>query len=170
MYEGRHAARDARHDEDAMMPLAVDLRPARDVRLVEQAGAVLAYPGPHQVPVLPAGWAPLSREQQRAVLRACEGAADSILFRLGSLWEPGFEYRVSRLGRELWAGLSVVSKCLSGSDASKARASEITHELLGLAQDPIQAVRIAVDFFNWDLEAHGQAWRLDVQVTTPNHA
>jgi hypothetical protein len=34
--------------------------------------------------------------------------------------------------------------------------------LLGLAWEPLAALRIATDFFNWDLEAHGQAWRLSV--------
>jgi hypothetical protein len=35
-------------------------------------------------------------------------------------------------------------------------------QLLGLAWEPLGALRIATDFFNWDLEAHGQAWRLSV--------
>ncbi len=35
-------------------------------------------------------------------------------------------------------------------------------QLLGLAWEPLAALRIATDFFNWDLEAHGQTWRLGV--------
>ena len=150
----------------------VDIRPARDVRLVEHQGVVMAYPGPHRVPVLPAGWAPLTRDQQAAVLRACDDAQNAVLFRLGSLWEPGCEYRVYRLVNESWAGLSVVTKGALGEGAavSGGQGSTDTNlQLLGLGRDPLQVVRIAIDFFNWDLEAHGQAWRLDVQVTTPSH-
>jgi hypothetical protein len=32
--------------------------------------------------------------------------------------------------------------------------------LLGLAWEELRAVNLALDFFNWDLEAHGQGWRL----------
>jgi hypothetical protein len=32
------------------------------------------------------------------------------------------------------------------------------------------ALRIATDFFNWDLEAHGQPWRLSVQDTDVEHS
>ena len=35
-------------------------------------------------------------------------------------------------------------------------------QLLGLAWEPLAALRIATDFFNWDLEAHGKSWRLSV--------
>jgi hypothetical protein len=35
-------------------------------------------------------------------------------------------------------------------------------QLLGLAFEPLVALQIAADFFNWDLEAHGQHWRLNV--------
>jgi hypothetical protein len=137
----------------------VEVLPARGVRLIEQDGNVVAYPEPHRTPVLPAGWAPLSREQQDAVLSACDAASDCLVFRLGSLWERGAEYRVYRLANELWGGLSVVAKsadpAMSGSPARN-------QHLIGLAWDTLRAVRIAVDFFNWDLQAHGQAWRLCV--------
>ncbi len=138
---------------------SVGVRPARRVRLIEQGGLVVAYPEPHRTPVLPAGWAPLTRDQQDAVLRACDLAPDCLIFKLGSLWEPGCEYRVYRLATEQWAGLSVVCKY-----AAPGQATGTPHnvQLLGLSWEPVCALRLATDFFNWDLEAHGQTWRLDV--------
>jgi hypothetical protein len=139
---------------------SVVVRPARRVRLIEQSGIVVAYPEPHRTPVLPAGWAPLTRDQQDAVLRACDSAPDCLIFRLGSLWEPGCEYRVYRLTTEQWAGLSVVSKCATSGQGNAALRNV---QLLGLSWQPLGALKLAADFFNWDLEAHGQSWRLDVQ-------
>ena len=138
----------------------INVRPARDVRLIEKEGRVVAYPEPHRTPVLPAGWAPLSREQQDAVLRACGASPESMMFRLGSLWEPAAEYRVYRLANELWGGLSIVAKAVGHAN----------RQLLGLAWDTRQAVTVAVDFFNWDLEAHGQPWRLDVRSGGAEHS
>ena len=144
----------------------VGVRPARRVRLIEHAGAIVAYPEPHRTPVLPPGWAPLSREQQEAVQRACDAAPECLIFKLGSLWEPGCEYRVYRLATEQWAGLSVVCK-FAGSEprwteAAGHQSGPCNGQLLGLAWEPLAALRIATDFFNWDLEAHGQTWRLGV--------
>jgi len=131
------------------------------VRLIEHQGIVVAYPEPHRTPVLPSGWAPLTRDQQEAVQRACDASPECLIFRLGSLWEPGCEYRVYRLATEQWAGLSVVCKfaaeAWNGPDARPCNGM-----LLGLAFEPLSALRIASDFFNWDLEAHGQSWRLSV--------
>ena len=145
---------------------SIDVRPARGVRLIEQGGKVLAFPEPHRTPVLPAGWAPLSREQQEAVLVACDTAPESMVMRLGSLWEPESEYRVYRLTNELWGGLSIVSKALVTAPGDKLTImngpAAGNHQLLGLAWDTSRAAKIAVDFFNWDLEAQGQPWRLDV--------
>jgi hypothetical protein len=140
---------------------SVAVRPARRVRLIEHSGVVVAYPEPHRTPVLPAGWAPLSLEQQEAVQRACDAAQECLIFRLGSLWEPGCEYRVYRLPNEQWAGLSVV--CKFAPPVSGVEAAPCNFQLLGLAWDAIGALRIATDFFNWDLEAHGQPWRLSVE-------
>jgi hypothetical protein len=109
---------------------------------------------------LPAGWAPLSQEQQDAVLRACDAANDCLIFKLGSLWEPGCEYRVYRLTSEQWSGLSIVCKHAPRHESNQAGPSNF--QLLGIAFDPLCALRIATDFFNWDLEAHGQPWRLSV--------
>ena len=144
----------------------VGVRPARRVRLIEHAGVIVAYPEPHRTPVLPPGWAPLSREQQEAVQRACDAAPECLIFKLGSLWEPGCEYRVYRLATEQWAGLSVVCK-FAGAEPRWAEAPGhhsglCNAQLLGLAWEPLAALRIATDFFNWDLDAHGQTWRLGV--------
>ena len=145
---------------------AVGVRPARRVRLIEHAGVIVAYPEPHRTPVLPPGWAPLSREQQEAVQRACDAAPECLIFKLGSLWEPGCEYRVYRLATEQWAGLSVVCKFAGAeprwTEAPGHQSSPCNAQLLGLAWEPLAALRIATDFFNWDLEAHGQTWRLGV--------
>ena len=153
---------------------SIKVRPARDVRLIEQEGLVVAYPEPHRTPVLPSGWAPLSREQQDAVLSACDAAPESMVFRVGSLWEPGTEYRVYRLANELWGGLSIASKAMGNGHADARLALPPTasgnRQLLGLARDTIRAVAVAVDFFNWDLQAHGQPWRLDVHAVSAEHS
>jgi hypothetical protein len=137
----------------------VAVRPARRVRLIDQGGVVVAYPEPHRTPVLPSGWAPLTRDQQEAVQRACDAAPDCMILRLGSLWEPGCEYRVYRLATEQWAGLSVVCKFVPPTQISSGPCNS---QLLGLAWQPLAALKLAADFFNWDLEAHGQTWRLSV--------
>ena len=144
----------------------IGVRPARGVRLIENGGRVVAYPEPHRTPVLPRGWAPLSRDQQEAVLNACDGAADCLVFRLGSVWEPGCEYRVYRLTSELWAGLSIAAK----ATPPEAGQTAANRRLLGLAWESLNAVRIAVDFFNWDLEARGQPWRLSVNAPDIEHS
>jgi hypothetical protein len=132
-------------------------------------GVVVAYPEPHRTPVLPAGWAPLTREQQEAVQRACDAAPECLIFRLGSLWEPGCEYRVYRLTSEQWAGLSVVCKHVSDMverpEGSPPFAA-CNRQLLGLAFEPLVALQIGADFFNWDLEAHGQTWRLSIRESS----
>ena len=132
--------------------------------MIEHAGRVVAYPEPHRTPVLPAGWAPLSRDQQDAVQRACDCAPDCLIFRLGSVWEPHCEYRVYRLAKEQWARLAVVCKFVTLDDGDDAvEGGGRNEQLLGLAWEPLAALKIATDFFNWDLEAHGQTWRLGVE-------
>jgi hypothetical protein len=137
------------------------VRPARRVRLIEHKGQVVAYPEPHRTPVLPAGWAPLGREHQDAVLRACDAAPDCLIFKLASVWEPDCDYRVYRLTNEQWAGLSIVARHVCDGQQSEAG----NRQLIGLAWDVLGALKIAADFFNWDLEAHGQSWRLSVHDT-----
>ena len=91
----------------------------------------------HRTPVLPAGWAPLSLDQQEAVQRACDAAQECLIFKLGSLWEPGCEYRVYRLTTEQWAGLSVV--CKYAPAASGHQVGPCNFQLLGLAWDAVAA-------------------------------
>jgi hypothetical protein len=134
----------------------VNARPARDVRLIEGAGAVHPCPPPHRAPVLPRGWAPLTTEQQEAVLQACDAAQDRVVFRLGSLWDANADYRVYALEQETWGGLWVAVRHEDRGVVQRA--------LLGLGSNAPHAVRIALDFFNWDLEASGEPWRLAVNT------
>jgi hypothetical protein len=147
-----------------MAKSSIDVRPARGVRLIEHNGKIEAFPQPHRTPVLPGGWAPLSREQQDAVLQACDAAPDGLVMRLGSLWEPGSEYRVYRLANELWGGLAIAARALVTQERLPVKFAPecCNRELLGLAWETPRAVKIALDFFNWDLEAQAQEWRLEV--------
>jgi hypothetical protein len=144
----------------AAMNGQVGVRRSRSVRLVEHCGTVVSFPEPHRTPVLPAGWAPLTAEQVDAVLRACDMAPDCVAFRVGSVWDPAVDYRVYALTNQDWAGVCVACVCSIGEGRPRAPQN---HRLLGLGQDTRQAVRIALDFFNWDLEAQGEGWRLGVQ-------
>jgi hypothetical protein len=135
------------------------VRPARGVRLGESTKGLVAYSAPHRTPVLPRGWAPLTPEEQRAVLQACDAAASHLTFRLGSLTDPEVDYRVYQLQKESWAGLWVATRCYTDCDGAVSN-----RDLLGLGADATRAVRIALDFFNSDLQARGESWRLGVEV------
>jgi hypothetical protein len=87
-------------------------------------------------PVLPAGWAPLTIDQQVAVMRACDAAPASLLLRIST--RPGAEYRVYRLD-SAWAGLCVASVCdIAPAVAPRNRA------LLGLGATVPDVVSIVV--------------------------
>ena len=144
----------------------VDVRPNRRVRLIDRGGSVTAFPEPHRTPVLPTGWAPLTHEQQDAVLRACDAAPQCVVFRIGSLWDPEAEYRVYRLTGDHWAGLWVSTRFETMHDHSGVPSGE-NSELLGLGPDAPHALQLTVDFFNWDLEAHGEQWRLSAIPPPP---
>jgi hypothetical protein len=133
-------------------------RSARGARLVQQAGRA-AYAAPHRAPVLPRGWAPLTIDQQRAVLQACDAAPNHLTFRLGSLTNPEVDYRVYQLQKESWAGIWVAARCFTDCDGIVSN-----RDLLGLGLESLRAVRIALDFFNSDLQACGETWRLGVEV------
>ena len=145
----------------------VDVRPSRRVRLIDHGGSVTAYPEPHRTPVLPAGWGPLTKEQQDAVLQACDTAPQCVVFRIGSLWDPEAEYRVYRLTDEHWTGLWVASRHVATTNDDDAGTCGENRQLLGLGVDAAHAVQLAVDFFNWDLEAHGEQWRLRATPPPP---
>lgn len=133
-------------------------RPARGVRLIEHPGRG-TYAGPYRTPVLPRGWAPLTTDQQRAVLQACDAAPNHLTFRLGSLTNPEVDYRVYQLQKESWAGIWVAARCFTDCDGVVSN-----RDLLGLGLESQRAVRIALDFFNSDLQARGETWRLGVEV------
>ena len=42
-------------------------------------------------------------------------------------------------------------------------------DLLGLGADAVRAVRIALEFFNSDLQARGEPWRLQVETPAVPH-
>jgi hypothetical protein len=143
----------------------VDVRPARGVRLSEEKERV----------VLPRGWAPLTRDQQDAVLHACNDAPECLVFRLGSLWDAGTDYRVYCLTKEQWAGLWVASRYVANEADEPGFGAGDNRQLLGLGSDAVHAVQLALDCFNWDLEAHGEPWRLSVHLPIvrshgPHHA
>jgi hypothetical protein len=153
------------HEHDLMQTIMnayFDARPARGVRPTKEPGHFVAYSAP-RTPVLPRGWAPLTPEQQRAVLDACDASPDGLMFRLGSLRDPDVDYRVYQLRNESWAGLWVASRCCNDCDVDANR------DLLGLGADASQAVRIVLDSFNSDLEARGESWRLGVQAPAVPH-
>jgi hypothetical protein len=108
---------------------------------------------------LPAGWAPLTREQQDAVLGACDSAPQCALLRLGSLWDTDAEYRVYRLTGQQWGGLWIASRYVTTMDL-EAGPTGANQQMLGLGVDGQHAIQLAIDFFNWDLETHGEHWRL----------
>jgi hypothetical protein len=113
----------------------------------------------HRSPLLPRGWAPLSAEQQHAVLAACDAAPDRLTFRLGSVIHPEVDYRVYQLHNDTWGGLWVATRCYTDCDGVVAN-----RELLGLDSGALRAVRIALDAFNSsDLRVRGQSWRLGVE-------
>jgi hypothetical protein len=141
----------------------LDVRPARGVRLIERSGQIQAFPEPHRTPVLPTGWAPLTREQQDAVLHACDESPECLTFRVGSLWDAGTDYRVYCLTKEEWAGLWIASRYVADDQDDGGRSGD-NRQLLGLGSDAVDAVRLALDFFNWDLQSHGESWRLSVEV------
>ena len=113
----------------------VDVRPTRRVRLIDHGGSVIAYPEPHRTPVLPSGWAPLTREQQDAVLHACNAAPRCVVFRIGSLWDPDAEYRVYRLTDQRWAGLWVACRYVTTVREDPASPIGENRQLLGLGTD-----------------------------------
>jgi hypothetical protein len=144
---------------DTITDQQFDARLARGVRSTDQGRGVAAHPTRHVTPVLPRGWAPLTNDQQRAVLQACDASPDDLAFRLGALSGSEVDYRVYQLDNETWAGLWVASRCFTDCDGVVSN-----RELLGLGSDAVRAVRIVLDFFNSDLQAHGETWRLQAEL------
>jgi hypothetical protein len=146
----------------------VIVRPVRGVRLVEHPHGISVFPEPHDVPVLPAGWAPLDRADQEAVLGACDSHHHACRLRLGSPWDPDLEYRVYALNVDAWHG--VCAATMFSTAPADTRCGDLrmgNTRLLAIARDVRGAARIAVDFLNWDLEAEGARWRLDLISSDP---
>jgi hypothetical protein len=140
------------------------VRPATGARLDEQADGVHAHSARFRSPILPRGWAPLTADQQRAVLRACDAAPERLAFRLGARSGQEIDYRVYQLHTESWAGLWVASRSFTDHDGVVCN-----RELLGLGANAGDAVGVALGFFNSDLEARGESWRLEVEVPAVPH-
>ena len=152
------------HGQGVMATITNDVSgagPAAGARVEQRI--TLDRPG-RRGPVLPGGWAPLTADQQRAVLHACDDAADQLTFRLGSLTDAAIDYRVYQLTSETWAGLWVATRCCTDCDGTVSN-----RDLLGLGADSVRAVRIALDFFNSDLQARGEPWRLQVESPAVPH-
>ena len=139
----------------------IRLRRTRAVRVVEHSGEVSVYPEPHTLPVLPKGWAPLGPIEQSALLEACDARPNACRLRLGSVWDPRSEYRVYCLNDQ-WAGACAAT--IFDAELNDAGTVGRNTRLLGVAITLDRAVRLAVDFVNWDLAADGVDWRLCISA------
>lgn len=139
----------------------VRLRRTRRARVVGHAKGVTAYPEPHVAPVLPPGWAPLEPQDESSVLRECDASPESCRLRLRSLWDATGEYRVYCLESDAWRGVCAATLFTAETgEADGPAGAERNTRLLAVAHTPDEAARIAVDFFNWDIESDGGRWRL----------
>jgi hypothetical protein len=121
--------------------------------------AVSVRPAVRQAPVLPAGWAPLTADQQAAVLQACDRTPGALVFRVGAS-NPHVEFRVYRLD-EGWAGLCVATLYEASADGFPAA----NRELIALASSDDQAVAIVVARVNTEIRAVGGTF--GVALSTP---
>ena len=115
-------------------------------RPIDSGRRIATADGPRRAPVLPAGWAPLSAEEQEHLLAACERAPECILFCLTSAWTGDAEYRAYRLSDETWAGLWVAA-LWTGTGKQR------TRELLAVGHDPRRVVATAIQCFSNELES-----------------
>jgi hypothetical protein len=139
---------------------SVRLRRVRAAHVVERAGDLSIFPEPHTVPVLPEGWAPLGPIEQSALLEACDARPHACRLRLGSLWDVRSEYRVYCLDDD-WAG-ACAATIFDQEHPVPALPHGRNTRLLGVAIRPEDAISLALDFVNWDLEADDAPWRLTV--------
>ena len=140
---------------------SIGLRRTRAVHVAERAGALCVYPEPHRSPVLPEGWGPLGAVEQAAVLQACDARPHACRLRLGSVWDEASEYRVYCLEGD-WGGACAATVFTVDAHAAVAGAGR-NGRLIGVGSNVHAAVRLALDFANWDLEADGAPWRLCVE-------
>jgi hypothetical protein len=77
------------------------------------------------------------------------------------------EYQAYELPRDSWNGMTVATMSVSrdgGGDEPRLAHAHSKLRLLAISESPTDALRVAVDFFNWDLEAHGCTWRLSIDA------
>ena len=82
--------------------------------------------------------------------------------RMGSPWDPAIEYRVYALDVDAWQGICAATAFTVAPTLGSNQHTGANVRLLAIAHDVQTAARVAIDFFNWDLEAEGLHWRLSV--------
>ena len=98
------------------------------------------------LPVLPGAWAPLTGEEQAAVLSACERCDNGLLMRLAAPVEALEEYRVYRLSGD-WPNLVVVSRATLVRPKGYGSAIVRNTECLGVANTAEEGIRLAVAIY-----------------------
>ncbi len=98
------------------------------------------------LPVLPGAWAPLSDEEQAAVLSACERCDDGLLMRVAAPIEPLEEFRVYRLSGE-WPNLVVISRATLVQPCGYGSPVIRNTEFLGVANTTEEGIRIAMAIY-----------------------
>ena len=102
------------------------------------------------LPVLPGAWAPLTEEEQAAVLSACERCDGGLLMRLAAPTEPLEEYRVYRLSGD-WPNLVVVSRATLVKPSGYGSPFVRNTEVLGVANTAEEGIRLAISIYRSEL-------------------
>lgn len=143
---------------------SIRLHRSRPARIVQHRQGVTAYPEPYRTPVLPPGWPPLDPSDQTSVLLACDEYPEACRFRLRSLWDRSSEFRVYCLDAEAWRGVCAATiftvDAPDGDETDDANGRN--RRLLAVTHTAEEAAQVALDFLNWDLEADGCDWRLQL--------
>lgn len=137
----------------------IRLQRTRSARVVQHPQGVTAYPEPYATPVLPSGWPPLDPADEASVLRACDEFPQACRLRLRSLWDAS-EFRVYCLDSDAWRGVCAATLFSTDTHDDDRHRTGRNIRLFAITHTPDEAARVALDFFNWDLEADGSAWRL----------
>ena len=98
------------------------------------------------LPVLPGAWAPLTEEEQAAVLAACERCDGGLLMRLAAPVEALEEFRVYRLSGD-WPNLVVVSRATLVKPKGCGSPVVRNTECLGVANTAVEGIRLAISFY-----------------------
>ncbi len=102
------------------------------------------------LPVLPGAWAPLTDEEQAAVLAACERCDSGLLMRLAAPEEPREEYRVYRLSGD-WPNLVVVARATLVEPSGYGSPIVRNTEFLGVAKTAEEGIRLAISVYRSEL-------------------